>query len=144
MTERRSPVGGDPTRPARPRPSVLRGVVAAAGFAFFVYCTVVQHNDPDAGVWLVTYGLTAVLFALGVVGVGPRWPAGVLGGVCVLWAAWLSTHGGFSGPVLVTEEGREMLGLLVAAVALGGAVGLRPARPAAGAPPASTDAAGRP
>ena len=94
--------------------------------AFFIYATVVQFNDVDAGIWIAVYGLAAAIAAVAtferpkVADRELHVLAGMLAVVCTVWAATL-VPAAIAAPVLLdSEEGRECLGLTIVAVFAGG------------------------
>lgn len=99
---------------------VLNGIM----MILFAAAAAVQYNDPDPALWMGVYGATAVCCALFLVGWGARLLAAVLSGAYALGVLYLLTRvfgmAGFLDPtgqemIGVTELGREMVGLLLAA-----------------------------
>ena len=96
------------------------------------WAAVLQLNDVDPVLWAAVYGLAAVLCGLAAAGVRPaRWmPAGYAVGA-LGWAGWLVWQIFVVGDVrpmfehttnpslLETEEGREMIGLIIVAASTG-------------------------
>lgn len=110
----------------------------------FLFCVVVQYNDPDPVRWMAIYGAAAVACLLAVLRrTSAVLPAGV-GLVALVWAGiWAPGALGQLAPpelfeswgmqTLAVEEGREMLGLLLVAIWMGVlAVSVRAPAPAAG------------
>lgn len=78
-----------------------------------------QINDQDSLLWIMVYLVSAVP---GVLYIFDRLPAlvpVVLGGICLVWAAFLSTQFTYEPPLILIEEWREMMGLVVIAVWMG-------------------------
>jgi len=100
-----------------------------------------QFNDPDPWLWVPLYVVPAAVMAWAATARPlPRWlPLGLALAYVALAAWWWpSRFDGVTGPMnpgTTVEEGRESLGLLIAALGLGAAAWLRgrravPAEPA--------------
>ena len=105
------------------KPAALR-VLNGIMMILFAAAAAVQYNDPDSALWMAVYGAPAVCCALFLGGWRPRTLAAVLSGAYALGALYLLTRvfgmTGFLDPtgqemIGVTEPGREMVGLLLAA-----------------------------
>lgn len=99
---------------------VLNGIV----MVLFAAAAVVQYNDPDPVLWMIVYGAAALCCALYLGGWRPRLFSVVLSGAYVVGALYVLPRVlsgvGFLDPtgqemIGVTESGREMMGLLLAA-----------------------------
>jgi hypothetical protein len=129
--EARSAGGGEVTRTAIDEMERMRlnlwkianGVMLLA----FVFSVAVQYNDPDGWVWMVLYGLAAVVCGLALAQRRYRVLAGALLAASLLWAATLAPRvlgnvrftemfGAFEMKNIGVEESREMYGLLIVAV----------------------------
>jgi hypothetical protein len=93
----------------------------ATGFMglLFLFAAAVQYNDPDPLIWMPIYLLAATASLLPLAGVSIRWLALALVAVCLPWAGALAFRVIGKQPVLESEEGREMLGLLLVAIWMG-------------------------
>lgn len=91
--------------------------------ALFVMAAAVQYNDPDPLIWILIYSGSALLClltaarqptprALRVVKLG-------IASVASVWSAWLAS-GVLGQQPIFDEEGREMMGLALIALWLGG------------------------
>ncbi len=103
--------------------TVLR-ILNGTMMVLFAAAAAAQYNDPDPALWMTTYGAAAVCCALFLVGWRARILAAVLGGAYALGALYLLARvygtAGFLDPtgqemIGVTEPGREMVGLFLAA-----------------------------
>lgn len=94
---------------------VTQGVMAA----LLVLGAVVQHNDPDPAIWIAVYLCAAILSLMGALGrpLIPMMGASAL--LAAVWGAWLAT-GVIGQQPIFDEEGREMMGLGIIALWLGG------------------------
>ncbi|GAA4348065.1 hypothetical protein GCM10023185_03630 [Hymenobacter saemangeumensis] len=103
-----------------------------------------QLNDPDPALWVTLYLVPAAVMAWAATAREmPRWlPAGLaLAYVALALWWWPARFDGLTGPMnpgTTVEEGRESLGLLIAALGLGAAAWLRSYRRAAIPAPAWT------
>lgn len=119
---------------------VVRAVVGVLA-ALFVLAAAVQLNDADPLLWVTVYGGAALMCAFtAIAGYLPDWvgvPALVAVVVGASYLGWQIFVVGDVSPMyqqasgsepglLETEEGREMLGLVLVAVGLGLAVLLTP------------------
>jgi FtsH-binding integral membrane protein len=82
----------------------------------FLFAAAVQYNDPDPLVWISVYLIAAAASLLPLVGHSTRWLALALAVVCLPWAVALALRVLGRQPILESEEGREMLGLLLVVV----------------------------
>ena len=87
-----------------------------------VYAAIMQTNDVDATIWIVLYIAAAILGTLAAIGFVIRPVYLLIGVVSLGWSIWLATKV-FGQQPLFDEEGREMFGLFILALWLGG-VGL--------------------
>ena len=88
--------------------------VANAGMAvLLLYAVAVQYNDPDPLVWVAMYGTAAAVAGVLAVRALPAWVPAIVGAIALAWCAWLASRVLGQQP-LFEEEGREMLGLLIA------------------------------
>jgi hypothetical protein len=105
----------------------MRVVAAALALAFVVFA-LLQLNDPDPVGWTAIYGAAALAWGLAAAG-RPPWPlAAAVGMVAAAWAATLAPGviasgklrdlAGTMGPGSGAEEARELLGLVIVAVAM--------------------------
>jgi hypothetical protein len=79
----------------------------------FTFWASYQINDPDSFLWMLVYGAAAALSLLYVVNRLRTIIPLILGGVCLLWAGYLSTQITYEPPLVAIEEWREMMGLLI-------------------------------
>lgn len=118
---------------------IARGFFGLMGL-LFVYAAVIQLNDPDPILWVGTYGAAALICLFEAAGRPlPLAVVGTLTAVTAGWAIWLATIVFGAGEVrqmfpdqeetgyvvVDTEEGREMGGLAIIALTLGGAAVVR-------------------
>jgi len=90
---------------------------------YFVFATVVQVNDPDAGIWESIYAVAAAVTFLAAWRLPPRWIPSALAAVAGFWALTLapdafetSFNELFETWQMMSpgmEVGREFLGLLI-------------------------------
>jgi hypothetical protein len=90
---------------------------------FFVYCARVQLNDVDAAPWTAIYATAALLCAAASLRPLPLMMPLGLGGASLFFAGVIGLRVfGLTGPgsqsILDSEEGREMLGLLLIGLAM--------------------------
>ena len=88
-------------------------VLSAAMAVLFIFWAYYQFNDPDSFRWIMVYGIAAIMSLLAIPNRLPATLPLVLGGVCILWAAYLSTQFTYEPPLVLIEEWREMMGLIV-------------------------------
>jgi hypothetical protein len=83
--------------------------------ALFLYAVAVQYNDPDPVVWVVIYGVAAI--QSGVIAFRPLPTAipAITALVALPWAGTLAVRVIGRQSLIDSEEGREMLGLLIVA-----------------------------
>lgn len=102
----------------------MLNVVNGLMMVLFAVAAIVQYNDADPGLWMTAYGAAAVCCAFFLIGRCPRWVAALLSGVYALGVLYLLAQvlgaRGFMDPtgqemLGVTEPGREMMGILLAA-----------------------------
>jgi hypothetical protein len=91
--------------------------------AYFVFATIVQVNDPDAGIWESIYAVAAAVTFFSAWRLPPRWIPGGLAAVAGWWALTLAPDAfqasfdelfrtwQMMSPGM--EVGREFLGLLI-------------------------------
>jgi ABC-type enterochelin transport system permease subunit len=79
----------------------------------FLFAVAVQYNDPDPIRWMAVYGLAAAACLLALKGRLPRLPTALLAAVALAWAGTLAARVVGKQPLIDSEEGREMLGLLL-------------------------------
>lgn len=92
---------------------------------YFVFATVVQLNDPDAGIWEAIYAVAAAVTFYAAWRMPPRWVSLAVAGVAAVWALMLAPDAFESSfrelfqswQMMSTgmEVGREFLGLLILA-----------------------------
>lgn len=87
--------------------------------AFFAYAAAVQTNDPDAVRWMAIYGAACAISIGSALGRSVVLPGFLVGGVAAVWGAGLALSVIGRQPLLDSEEGREMLGLVIVASAMG-------------------------
>jgi hypothetical protein len=85
-------------------------------FVVFLACVAFQYNDPDPLRWMAIYGLAAACCALALRGRPPRLPAAVIAVAAIAWASTLAVRVIGKQSLLDSEEGREMLGLVLVGV----------------------------
>ncbi len=78
-----------------------------------------QLNDSDALLWVMVYLVAVASCVLYIVDRLPAIVPVVYGGLCVLWAAYLSVQFTWAPPLVLIEQWREMMGLLIIAVWMG-------------------------
>ena len=88
-------------------------IVNAAMFFLFLWAALLQYNDPDPILWAVTYGLAAVFSLAAVLGRPTRILPALLAAVALLWSGSLALRVLGKQSLVESEEGREMLGLLL-------------------------------
>jgi len=98
----------------------------------FLACVAFQYNDPDPLIWMAIYGLAAAFCFLAVRGRQPRLPAAVIAAVAITWASTLAIRVIGKQPLFDSEEGREMLGLILVGVWTGLLAAVGPPRQKAG------------
>ena len=87
---------------------------ANAGMAvLLLYAVAVQYNDPDPLRWAALYGSAAVVSGVLALRALPAGVPGIVAAIALAWCAWLASRVIGQQPVW-EEEGREMLGLLIA------------------------------
>jgi hypothetical protein len=93
----------------------------ASGFMglVFLLAAAVQYNDPDPLIWALVYLSAAAASLLPLAGRSSRWLALALALVCLPWALVLAFRVLGRQPLLESEEGREMLGLLLVTLWMG-------------------------
>jgi hypothetical protein len=108
-----------------PPSTSFRNISFAIG-VYFIFCTVVQFNDPDPVRWSLIYGAAAVVSFWSAFRVVPVIVPGAVAAVAFVWAALLApeaTRASFPelfrswqmmSPAM--EVGREMLGLLITGI----------------------------
>jgi hypothetical protein len=116
---------------------IIERVVAGVLAALFLLAAAVQLNDADPVLWVTVYGGAALMCAFTAIagylpdGVGvPALAAVVVGASYLGWQIFVvgdvtpmyEQASGSEPGLLDTEEGREMLGLVLVAVGLGLAV----------------------
>lgn len=81
--------------------------------ALFLFALVIQYNDPDPIPWMAVYGMAALACLLAFL--GRLWwpPVALLGLAALVWAATLAVKVLGRQSLIDSEEGREMLGLLL-------------------------------
>lgn len=105
----------------------LWGIANAVMLLAFVFSVAVQYNDPDGIVWMVLYGLAAIVCGLALARRQYRFFAAAVLVASLLWAAslaprvlghvpFLDMFGAFEMKNIGIEESREMYGLLIVAV----------------------------
>jgi hypothetical protein len=102
--------------------SAFRVLCVVLGF-YFVFATVVQVNDPDAGVWESIYAIATAVTFFAAWRMPPRWVPLVVAAIAGVWALTLAPDAFESSfrelfqtwqmmsPAM--EVGREFLGLLI-------------------------------
>lgn len=94
----------------------------------FALAAALQFDDPDAALWIAVYGSGALCCGLFAAGRLPVWLGTLVSGACAAGALYLLARDvlpiGFLDPsgremVGVREPGREMLGLILVALATG-------------------------
>ena len=94
--------------------------LVSAGMALlFIAWAAFQYNDPDPFLWILVYGLAALVSVLYLI---KRLPAAlpiVFCTACLIWAIILATRITFEPPLIEIEEWREMMGLIVIATWMG-------------------------
>jgi hypothetical protein len=100
----------------------FRGLCIVIGL-YFVFATVVQMNDPDAGIWESIYAIAAAVTFFAAWRLPPRWLSVLLAAFAGVWALMLapdafetSFHELFRTWQMMSpdmEVGREFLGLLI-------------------------------
>jgi hypothetical protein len=105
-------------------------LAGAALVPLFALAAYVQLNDPDPVAWVAVYGAAALISGAVAAGRAPIAPAAVLAAVATAWSLTL-LPGVLLRPASVdglttwhmidnsAEESRELIGLLIVAVALG-------------------------
>jgi hypothetical protein len=86
--------------------------VNAVMFLLFLLAVAVQYNDPDPLRWMTVYGLAALGCLLAIFGRLPRAGAALLAAAALVWALLLAPRV-VGRQSLNSEEGREMMGLLI-------------------------------
>ncbi|MGH9366848.1 MAG: transmembrane 220 family protein [Thermoanaerobaculia bacterium] len=79
----------------------------------FFLAVAVQYNDPDPIRWMAIYGLAAAACLLALLGRLPRIPTALLALAALAWAATLAVRVIGRQHLWHTEEGREVMGLLL-------------------------------
>tara|TARA_R110002049_G_scaffold309155_1_gene517699 strand:+ start:15458 stop:15805 length:348 start_codon:yes stop_codon:yes gene_type:complete len=92
-------------------------------FVFFTYAVCVQWNDPDAVIWYVIYGIAALASIIFFFNKLPFWAGITLFviyflGVFIDWPSQFQGVKIGEGDIKNIEEGRESLGLLIAAIVM--------------------------
>lgn len=94
--------------------------VCGAMALFFLYCCVVQYNDPDPYLWVPVYGAALIISAGRAWTGGFKIPALIVAAGALVYAGTyvVEAIGGYSGPdenpmLGMREETREMIGLLI-------------------------------
>jgi peptidoglycan/LPS O-acetylase OafA/YrhL len=85
-------------------------------FVLFLASVAFQYNDPDPLIWMAIYGMAAALCVLAIRGRSPRLLAAATAAVALAWAATLAIRVIGKQSLLDSEEGREMLGLVIVGV----------------------------
>ena len=93
--------------------ALILKIISAAMTVLFTVWAYYQVNDPDAFLWIVVYGAAAAMSLLFVVDRLRAIIPLIFGGVCLLWAGYLSTQITFEPPLIAIEAWREMMGLLI-------------------------------
>ena len=91
-------------------------LVSLAMAALFVYSVAVQYNDPDPIIWMAIYGGAALFSILCTFRRIPFALLLVYGLVSLIWAATIAPLVIGKQSLIDSEEGREMLGLLLVTV----------------------------
>jgi hypothetical protein len=95
--------------------SVFDAIAAVVALAFFGFVAV-QYNDPDPLVWMLIYGGAGVASALSALRKRVLVFALVLAAIALPWSLTLATRVIGKQGLIESEEGREMLGLMIVAV----------------------------
>jgi len=82
----------------------------------FLYAAVVQYNDPDPFLWIAIYVGVAGLSAAGIFERYWPVPSAVLATLCLAGSAYLAFRVLGKQSLIDSEEGREMLGLLIVGI----------------------------
>ncbi len=89
----------------------------------FIFAAIVQYNDPDSLIWIVTYGLAATVCVLWARTEVSKAVPITLAVVSLIWSALIfpgntgqAAFSSFSMQSIEVEEMRESLGLLIIAV----------------------------
>lgn len=85
----------------------------------FIVWAYYQMNDQDSLIWVLVYLVGAAASVLYIFDRLPALLPLVFGGICMIWAAFLSTQFTYEPPLILIEEWREMMGLLIIAVWMG-------------------------
>jgi len=81
--------------------------------ALFLFAAILQYNDPDPIRWMAVYGLAAAACLLALFGRLWTPPLALLALAGLVWAATLGVKVIGRQSLADSEEGREMLGLLL-------------------------------
>lgn len=85
----------------------------------FIVWAYYQVNDQDSTLWVLVYLVGAVISALYPLNRLPAILPAVYGGICLIWAAYLSAQFTWAPPLVLIEEWREMMGLLIIGIWMG-------------------------
>ncbi len=88
-------------------------IVSALLVVGSVYGAVMQYNDPDSALWVVTYVAAAVIGGLSIFNITFKPLSLVAAAVYFIWCAWIGIKVANEGQAVVDEEGRETGGLLI-------------------------------
>ena len=91
----------------------LMKIVSAGMALLFIAWAAFQYNDPDPFVWILVYGLAALVSVLYLIRRLPVAFPAILGIICLGWGVYLSTRIEYVSPLIQIEEWREMMGLLI-------------------------------
>ena len=88
-------------------------IASAIMAMLFIAWAAFQYNDPDPFLWILVYGVAALVSVLYLIKRLPlAFPAAFFA-LCVVWALYLSTRITYEPPLIAIEEWREMMGLVV-------------------------------
>lgn len=89
-------------------------------FVLLLWAAYLQTNDPDPWVWIGFYGGVACLSLLAFFGVGHRWLTCIVSSGAFLVGCYLAFYVIGQQHLFNSEEGREMMGLWLVSLWLGG------------------------
>lgn len=101
-----------------PMPPLLK-IACAAMTVLFISWAAFQYNDPDPFIWILVYGIAALVSVLFLIKRLPLVFPIVFLAVTLVWGIYLSTGITYEPPLIQIEEWREMMGLFVVSIWMG-------------------------
>lgn len=94
-------------------------ITSAIMAVLFIAWAAFQYNDPDPFLWILVYGIAALVSVLFLIKRLPLALPVSFFAIGLIWALYLSTQITYEPPLIAIEEWREMMGLVVICIWMG-------------------------